>query len=190
MTFFLKKFDRFYLFFFLFWSFWPFFSRFYHVFFNTVLFLLFFYFTVFLPFFYILDPFWYFFLSFFSFLLFLTVYRKYKLLGDGWWMLLQKVHFYDSFLRDILTRHMDGLWRTLMTCNDLWYRDIWQFWLSPVRYKDNSLWELSRYHHISNKVLWKYYYATISIWSPSDSVVKISVSLKGFRISNNICTPV
>ena len=51
------------------------------------------------------------------------------------------------------------------------------------------LWELSSYHHISKKIVWKYYYATISIWSPTNSGVKISVSLKGFRICNNICTP-
>ena len=37
--------------------------------------------------------------------------------------------------------------------------------------------------------MWKNYYATISIWSPTNSGVKISVSLKGFRICNNICTP-
>ena len=49
--------------------------------------------------------------------------------------------------------------------------------------------ELSSYHHISKKIVWKYYYATILIWSPTNSGVKISVSLKGFRICNNICTP-
>ena len=52
-----------------------------------------------------------------------------------------------------------------------------------------ALWELSRYHHITKNIVWKYYYATISIWSPTNSGVKISVSLKGFRICNNICTP-
>ena len=51
------------------------------------------------------------------------------------------------------------------------------------------IWELSSYHHISKKILWKYYYATISISSPTNSGVKISVSLKGSRIGNNICTP-
>ena len=51
------------------------------------------------------------------------------------------------------------------------------------------LWELSSYHHISKKIVWKYYYATISIWSPTNSGVKISESLKGFIICNNICTP-
>ena len=49
--------------------------------------------------------------------------------------------------------------------------------------------ELSSYHHISKKIVWKYYYATIPIWSPTNSGVKISVSLKGFRICNNIWTP-
>ena len=49
--------------------------------------------------------------------------------------------------------------------------------------------ELSSYHHISKKIVWKYYYATISIWSPTNSGVKISVSLKGFRFCNNMCTP-
>ena len=48
--------------------------------------------------------------------------------------------------------------------------------------------ELSSYHLISEKIVWKYYYATLSIWSPTNSGVKISVSLKGFRICNNICT--
>ena len=51
------------------------------------------------------------------------------------------------------------------------------------------LWELSSYHHISKKIVWKYYYATISIGSPTNSGFKISVMLKGFRICNNICTP-
>ena len=50
--------------------------------------------------------------------------------------------------------------------------------------------EFSSYHHISRKIVWKYYYATISISSPTNSGVKISVSLKGFRICNNICTPI
>ena len=35
----------------------------------------------------------------------------------------------------------------------------------------------------------KNYSATISICSPTNPGVKISVSLKGFRICNNICTP-
>ena len=48
--------------------------------------------------------------------------------------------------------------------------------------------ELSSYHHISKKIVWNYYCATISIWSPTNSGVNISVSLKGFRICNNICT--
>ena len=49
--------------------------------------------------------------------------------------------------------------------------------------------ELSSYRHISKKIVWKYYHATISIWSPNNSGVKISVSLTGFRIYNIICTP-
>ena len=52
-----------------------------------------------------------------------------------------------------------------------------------------ALRELSSYHHISKKILWKYYHVTISIWSPTNSGVKISVSLKGFWICNNIGTP-
>ena len=48
---------------------------------------------------------------------------------------------------------------------------------------------LCSYHHISKEIVWKYYYATISISSPTNSGVKISVSLKGFRICNNICWP-
>ena len=48
---------------------------------------------------------------------------------------------------------------------------------------------LSGYHHISKKIVWTYYYATISIWSPTNSGVKIDVSLKGFGIWNNNCTP-
>ena len=39
--------------------------------------------------------------------------------------------------------------------------------------------EVSSYHHISKKIVWKYYYTTISIWSPTNSGVKISVTLKG-----------
>ena len=53
----------------------------------------------------------------------------------------------------------------------------------------NFIWELSSYHHISKKIVWKYYYATILILSPTNSGVEISVSLEGFRICNNICTP-
>ena len=45
--------------------------------------------------------------------------------------------------------------------------------------KYSDIWELSSYHHISKKIVWKYYYTTISIWSPTNSGVKISVSLKG-----------
>ena len=37
------------------------------------------------------------------------------------------------------------------------------------------IWEFSSYHHISKKVVWKYFYTTISIWSPTNSGVKISV---------------
>ena len=40
----------------------------------------------------------------------------------------------------------------------------------------------------AKKIVWKYHYATISIWSPSNSGVKIFVSFEGFRICNNICT--
>ena len=32
--------------------------------------------------------------------------------------------------------------------------------------------ELSSCHHISKKIVWKYYYSTISIWSPTNSGVK------------------
>ena len=51
-----------------------------------------------------------------------------------------------------------------------------------------NIWELSSYHHISKKIVWIYYYASISISSSTNSGVKIFVSLKGFRIWNNICT--
>ena len=57
------------------------------------------------------------------------------------------------------------------------------------RRSTNTVGELSSYHHISKKKVWKYYHATISIWSPPNSGVKISVLLKGFRICNSICTP-
>ena len=64
---------------------------------------------------------------------------------------------------------------------------LYQTTLLNLQYPPYCLWELSSYHHISKKILWKYYYATISIWSPTNSGVKISVSLKCFRIWNNIC---
>ena len=77
--------------------------------------------------------------------------------------------------------------------------NIWTCWRSKVfeirqmskvvQHSENILYELSSYHHIGEKIVWKYYQATISIWSPTSSGVKISVSLKGFRICNNICTP-
>ena len=56
-------------------------------------------------------------------------------------------------------------------------------------FNGKCVWELSSYHYISKKIVWKYYYATILIWSPTNSGVKISLLLKGFRICNNICTP-
>ena len=57
-------------------------------------------------------------------------------------------------------------------------------------YHFQTIRELSSYHHIGKKIVWKYYHANISIWSPTNSRVKISVLLKGIRICNNICTPV
>ena len=48
--------------------------------------------------------------------------------------------------------------------------------------------EVSSYHHSGKKIVWKYYEATISIGSPTNSGVKISISLKVFRICHNICT--
>ena len=46
---------------------------------------------------------------------------------------------------------------------------------------------LPSYQHISKKKVWKNDYTTISLWSPTNSGSNISVSLKGFRICNNIC---
>ena len=95
------------------------------------------------------------FLLFLTFLIvskpYLTIYRKYKLMDDGWckkvqkvyidgwwgWKKVQKVqkvqkifwqdilmrYFDETFWQDILMRHIDGLWKPLMTCNDLWYGD-------------------------------------------------------------------
>ena len=50
-----------------------------------------------------------------------------------WWMMVESTeskewemlmrHFDKKFLWDILTRQIDGLWRTLMTFNELWYGD-------------------------------------------------------------------
>ena len=46
--------------------------------------------------------------------------------------------FDETSWPDILTRHIGGLWKTLMTCNDHWYGDdfnemaLWQLWLSLV----------------------------------------------------------
>ena len=67
------------------------------------------------------------------------------MMDDGWWKKVQKVqkiyidrgwmmdddddgdilmrHFYDTFQQDIFMRHIDGLWRNLMTFDDLWYGD-------------------------------------------------------------------
>ena len=47
-----------------------------------------------------------------------------------WWMMVESKerdiltrNVYETFLsdiwQDILTRHIDGLWQTLLTCNDL-----------------------------------------------------------------------
>ena len=59
---------------------------------------------------------------------------------DRFWQFLAIFmrYFFETFWRDILTRHIDGLWKTLMTCNDLWYGNnfkgmaLWQFWLCLV----------------------------------------------------------
>ena len=42
----------------------------------------------------------------------------------------------------------------------------------------NKVRELSSYHHISKKIVWKYYYTTISIGLPTNSGVKIPYRLK------------
>ena len=42
--------------------------------------------------------------------------------------------------------------------------------------------------HISKINVWKNYFTTISLWSPTNSGAKISVLLKGFRICKNIST--
>ena len=41
--------------------------------------------------------------------------------------------------------------------------------------------ELSSYHHISKTIVWKYYHPTISIWSPTNSGVKIYVSFQNLQ---------
>ena len=84
-----------------------------------------------------------------------------------------------------------GVW-LLQTCLSQKSPKCWSFLFDLIFYVLALLkWigELSSYHHISKKIVWKYYYATILIWSPTNSGAKISVSLKGFRICNNICTP-
>ena len=52
----------------------------------------------------------------------------------------------------------------------------------------SSMWRLPSYQHISKINVWKNYFTTISLWSPTHSGSKTSVSLKGFRICNNIST--
>ena len=47
-----------------------------------------------------------------------------------------------------------------------------------------SFWELSSYHHISKKKLWKK--CDTTIWPPTNSGAKISALFTGFRICKNI----
>ena len=62
---------------------------------------------------------------------------------------------------------------TLWICIFFWEQNgQLAHWLHPRSFiclGYNSWQELSSYHHISKKVVWKYCYATISIWSPKKS---------------------